>query len=187
MKRQLAHAVLLVAAAGIGFAAAGPGAVEKVALAVETPSVEVRPRPPGRQLLDLPALEYSFEVDARCKEQWVPESLSLSIADSRVVLGASQLSAGEPRRVSLKIPARQLAPVVIHDFCIVEDAVATPGLKVDRLPTSVSQPGITIKSVLSAQASLLCRKDEERSIVYVSKPLDVTLICLAPAAPSPAD
>jgi hypothetical protein len=40
---------------------------------------------------------------------------------------------------------------------------------------------ITIPAALSAQASLLCASDEDEIMTYVSKTLDVSLVCDEPA------
>jgi hypothetical protein len=147
-----------------------------VTLRTEPPVVDVPAHPAGRQFLDLPALEYTFDVEAHCNDDWVPESLSLNVADSRVVLGEDQLSGAEPSKVVLSVPARQLAPVAVHGFCLLEDD-PKPGTD-PAVPTVTASP-LTIRAVLSAQASLLCRKEAQRRITYVSQPLDVRLACEA--------
>lgn len=151
---------------------------QRVLLTPETPTVDVAPRSPGRQFFDLPALEYSFDVETRCDDDWVPESLSLNVADSRVTFAAGQLSGDGARRIVINVPARQLAPVAIHDFCLLaEDPAAAP----DGTPPAAPPPhSLTVRAVLSAQASLLCRSEQERRITYVSLPLDVTLSCQSP-------
>ncbi len=42
---------------------------------------------------------------------------------------------------------------------------------------SEAQTQITIPAALSAQASLLCEGDEDKAMTYVSRSLDVLLVC----------
>lgn len=182
---SLAFAVCLSAGATAATAAEEPA--QDVILTPETPVVDISPGRPGRQLVELPALEYTFDVEARCPVDWTPESLSLNVADSRVTIGAGELSARGDRKVVLKVPAGQLAPITINDFCV--EAATAPGLAADRprpdTPReSRSADRVTIPAVFSAHASLLCRSELEPRITYVSLPLDVTLSCNAGRKPT---
>lgn len=159
---------------------------QDMTLRPETPVVDVSPRPDGRQFIDLPALEYTFAIEARCDDEWIPESLSLNVADSRITFGTGQLSDSPPREIVLNIPPQQLAPVAVQDFCLLPEEAATPR---DEVPDrALPAPSLlTIRAVLSAQASLLCVSDEQRRITYVSQPLDVTLTCKPPASGETGD
>lgn len=160
--------VLIACHAGGALADSG----QDVTVRPRTPVVDVAPRRAGRQFLELPALEYTFEVEARCEDDWTAESLSLNVADSQVAFGPGQLSGGGQQKVVLNVPARQLAPVAVHDFCLLPE---------DTMPRDAEASSrLTIRAVLSAQASLLCASEQERRITYVSQPLDVTLTCKAP-------
>jgi hypothetical protein len=158
---------------------------QDVAVRPQTPVVDVAPRRPGRQFLDLPALEYTFEVEARCDDEWTPESLSLNVADSRIAFRAAQLSDNAPQTIILQVPAKQLAPVAVHDFCLLPDDATLEETGGPR--QAHTRPLLTIRAVLTAQASLLCASEQERRITYVSQPLDVTLTCKAPAAADTGD
>lgn len=163
-----------------------PARAPDVTLRTETPVVDVPAHSAGRQFLDLPALEYTFDVEAHCAEDWVPESLSLNVADSRVVLGADQLSGAGPPKVVLTVPARQLAPVAVHGFCLrqddrKDDREHDPERGADEAGPAATASPLTIRAVFSAQASLLCRNDAQRRITYVSQPLDVRLACERPS------
>jgi hypothetical protein len=181
MKSVLALSAALVAASG---AMADPA--QDLALSPATPVVDVSPRRAGRQFLDLPALEYGFEVQARCDEAWTPESLTLNVADSRVTFGSGELSRNAHRKVTVNVPAQQLAPVAVHDFCLQQagQRASEPGV---AAPPASESSLLTIRAVLSAQASLVCVSEEERRITYVSQPLDVTLACRIPAAVETGD
>ena len=178
MKSVLTLSAALLIGCRAGGALADP--LQEVTLNSETPVVDVALRRAGRQFLDLPALEYTFAVEARCGDEWRPESLSLNVADSRVALGAGQLSDNAHSEIVLNVPAQQLAPLAVHDFCLLpEDATAHPAEASHRVPAASSP--LTIRAVLSAQASLLCVSKHERRITYVSQPLDVMLTCTAQA------
>lgn len=189
MKRGLALSITFVLAGELIACQAGGAladSAQDVALRAETPVVAVPPRRSGRQFLDLPALEYTFEVETRCDDDWVPESLSLNVADSRIAFGAGQLSHSTPHEIVLNVPAQQLAPVAVHDFCLLPEdttgqAAGAPG------PVSPASTPLTIRAVLSAQASFLCVSEQERRITYVSQPLDVTLTCDAPVPAETGD
>ena len=184
MKSILTLSAGLILAGSISGALADPA--QDLTLRAETPVVEVSPRQTGRQFLDLPALEFAFDIQARCDETWTPESLSLNVADSRVTFDSAALSRNALGKITLSVPSRQLAPVAVHDFCLQQAGrVATePGTAAPPTPESAL---LTIRAVLSAQASLLCASPEERRITYVSQPLDVVLSCGTPAAIGPGD
>ncbi len=147
---------------------------DSLSVAANSPSVPVVPRNPGRSFIRLPTLEYDFEVRASCSDGKLPKSLSLNVADSRKSLAANQIISDGPTEFSLRIPASQIAPLVIEDFCITE--VGEEGQTVNDARTQVS-----ISSALSAQASLLCESDDDRTMTYVSQTLDVSLVCERPS------
>ena len=138
-----------------------------------TPRVDISPRSPGRNYVRLPTLEYSFQVTANCAAMFHPQSVSLSIADSRSLISQEQLSGDATElQLVLRVPAKQLAPLVVEDFCV------TPP-KLDK-PNGIT----TVRSALSAQAALLCVHDDRQEIVYRSIPLDIILAC-APGEDEP--
>ena len=98
----------------------------------------------------------------------------MSVADTRKALSASQIISDGPTEISLRIPASQIAPLVVEDFCVVQ--IAENGGSISEAPMQ-----ITIHAALSAQASLLCEGDEDKAITYVSRPLDISLVCNRPA------
>ncbi len=136
----------------------------------DAPLVPLLPRNPGRNFVRLPTLEYNFEIRVHCSDSRSPALLSLNVADTRKSLAAEQIISDGPTEISLRIPASQIAPRVIEDFCVVQ-----PGGNGDR--NSVAHPQIAIPAVLSAQVSLLCEGDEDQAITYVSRALDVSLRC----------
>ena len=154
---------------------AGPAAArDTLSIAADAPAVLLSPRSPGRNFLRLPTLEFSFEIQTYCSGGRSPEALSLSVADTRKSLSASQIIRDGPTEISLRIPASQIAPLVVEDFCVVQ--IAENGGSISEAPMQ-----ITIHAALSAQASLLCEGDEDKAITYVSRPLDISLVCNRPA------
>ena len=111
----------------------------------------------------------SLTVD--CEANWRPDSVSISVADSRASLNAEQLQVSRELGLELRIPSNQIAPLRVEHFCIVggEDEQGT-----------ANRNEITIHGVVSAQASLRCASQSTESIVYVTKPLDVLLECAVP-------
>ena len=145
-------------------------AKDTLTVAADAPVVTLAPRKPGRSFVRLPTLEYKFELRTKCSDERLPVSLSLNVADTRKSLPADKIVSDGPTEVSLRIPAGQIAPLVIEDFCVVQE-------EKDGNRMSEAQTQITIPAALSAQASLLCEGDEDKAMTYVSRPLDVLLVC----------
>lgn len=163
----------------------------RITVTAEPPVVTVTGLPPGRYFVDLPALEYAFEVTAECAGDAIPQSLSINVADSRITLGreALQQSPAPPRR--LTVPASQTAPVAVDDFCTLSASGKTgdppagpPELRFTPSTDAEQPPLLEIPDVLSAQVSLVCGEGEAQSITWASRPLGITLAC-APPPPQP--
>jgi len=60
-------------------------------LTADAPRIEIARRNASRNYLRLPSLDYVFRFTAHCAGSFSPQSLSLSIADSRKSLSADQL------------------------------------------------------------------------------------------------
>jgi len=133
----------------------------------DTPVVEIGKRSVGRNFMRLPSLDFKFEMEARCAAGLAPKAMSLSIADTRTSLNAEKISAEPITSITLRIPAPQIGPVAVNGFCI--DA-----------EESNERDSLTLSSVLSLQASLLCANDADSRMIYASKSLDVTLLCTIP-------
>ena len=145
--------------------------------------VAVAAKMPGRRFIDLPALEYRFQVQAACTGSRTPRSLSISIADSRVALAGAALDGEGARELVLTVPGRQLAPIAVDDFCVAAPAAepAPEGYEAASSFTAASVPPrlLTVPAVVTAQASLVCSDEGGSHISYVTKPLAVTLACAA--------
>ncbi len=154
----------------------------RIALNANAPLVSVSPRPAGRHLVDLPELEFSFDIDAQCSDEWVAESLFLNVADTRLTFNTEQLAGSEHDRIVLRVSERQLAPIAVHDFCATEsvDRIAgggASGSSPTEGPVLLDVMEVTISAALSAHASLRCASDGQHRVAYVSQPLDLTLAC----------
>ena len=166
-------------------AAADDAAPDRLELAAQPPVVSVPATAPGgRRFVELPALEYRFEVEAACTGSRTPRSLSVSVADSRVALAGAALDGGAVRELVLTVPGRQLAPIALDDFCVVAPAAGEDmpeGYEAASSLTAASAPPrlLTVPAVVSAQASLVCGDDAGSRISYVTTPLAVTLACAA--------
>lgn len=177
------YLLLLVPALHSGLAVAEDSAPGSLTVSAEVPVVSVIRHPPGRYFLSLPTLEYQFDVGAKCGGDATPESLSINVADSRLTLSAAELGGNGQQKVLLEIPARQIAPIAVDNFCVMDvnsavsviEPAGTPG------PDFPDANRVTVGAALSAQVSLLCSNDNERNITYVARPLDVTLACEVPA------
>jgi hypothetical protein len=155
-------------------------------VAAEAAIVIVGPQPPARHFLELPSLDYAFRVEARCHGDWKPESLSLSVADSRVTRTGKDIEDNAEQRLELKVPAKQLAPIAMRDFCVIgsaaEGSTAEAGTPDENGGAARLAGEMSVSAVLSAHASLRCSLGDEQKILYVSQPLDITLICGTPVS-----
>ena len=159
-----------VASITIG-AASSTAPVHNIEITADVPTITVSPRRPGRTSMQLPSLTYELSVIVECEANWHPESVSISVADSRATLTADQLQTSTRPGLKLLIPSNQIAPLRVEYFCIVGGG--------DE-PGTVRPNTITIPGVMSAQASLRCVTESTKSTMYVSKPLDVILECATP-------
>lgn len=140
-------------------------------VAADTPLVEVSPRRAGRSFLRLPAIEYQFDVRVECDDNWAAESVSVSVADTHRALGADQIGEDRQGDIRLLVPAKQIAPLVLEDFCVAADTAEDRGARVGHGESR------KIPAALSVQASLLCRTETEQKMTYTTQPLDINLIC----------
>jgi len=129
-----------------------------------TPDVHITQRSNDRKAIVLPDLQYEIRVEAVCAAGFLPESIMLSVADTRKRVAAADLDSRPDASISLRIPAKQIPPLSVAEFCLESDEGG-------------EQNGLTVRGVLSAQVSLLCTADIERKITYASHSLDINLAC----------
>lgn len=149
--------------------------VDRLLVHAEPAVASIGLQPGGRRLIRLPELEFALHISAYCGAGRTPESISVSIADStRTISGEDLRGEDMPDSVSLdtsvRIAARQIAPLPIQGFCIAEN----------EAPQS-----LLVTTALTAQFSLRCVKDDERTIVFRARTLDVVLNCETGATTAP--
>jgi len=145
--------------------------VHDIDITADVPTVTVAPRPAGRTTMRLPGLTYELSVTVDCEANGQPDSVSISVADSRASISAEELQASRELGLQLRIPSNQIAPLRLEHFCV-DDGTDHSG--------SFSPNRIMIQGVVSAQASLRCVTETTNSMMYVSKPLDIMLECAVP-------
>ncbi|HZD52183.1 MAG TPA: hypothetical protein VE175_03995 [Woeseiaceae bacterium] len=174
-------------------AAADETPSDRVVIRVTAPVVTISPAAAGRHFVDLPALEYAFEVVTDCGDGGMPDSLSINVADTHATLPAAAFEDSPTQHLVLRIPARQTAPVAVHGFCTDASTPAGRATK-DRaglsLAARVDSPDaerLTLPDILSAQVSLVCSDGDQRRMTYVSQPLGVSLACASAIPDSSGD
>ena len=159
---------------------AEPEPAQVIEISVNVPTVMVTPHHTDHFIsLQLPSLIYDLTLTTFCDKNWQPISVSVSIADSGKSFNARQLQGTAILKTQLQIPAMQIAPLPVEQFCIKnkQEKLQPGNTNNNETPSGSNRNKITISSVLSAQASLLCATETEQSITYVTKSLDVTLEC----------
>lgn len=188
MRREALFLMVVVAAhtpSAAAFGAADEPVAHSLTLEAEVPVIAVAPQSADRHFLNLPNLEFRFAIEPRCHAGWDPESVTVNVADSSLSLAGTQLHDASEAGVLLRIPARQIAPVAIADFCVIGAGAEGSGTGLPGGTPPVPGAGrLTISGVLSAHAALICRSEDARTTIYVTKPLTVTLACAGEAADS---
>ena len=116
----------------------------------------------GRQLVRLPELVFPLRISGHCGRGGQVQSISVSVADTRKTIRGDELVDRGPLSTSIKVSPRQIAPLAVQGFCDVDGAQGQSLL----LPTA-----------LTAQVSMRCARNDEQSILFDARPLDVRLIC----------
>ena len=172
---QCVMAVSFLAIAAIA-SANDSAPTHSLAISPSTPRIEISPRNPGRTYVRLPTLEFTSEIIANCSALFSPKSVSLNIADSRETISIDE-SAGSVAdvRLALNVPAKQLAPLIVENFCVAP--VSDDTQDGARQHDTSNDRNMMVRSVLSVQAALLCVNEDRQEMVYQSSPLDITLVC----------
>lgn len=147
-------------------------AASELSVDADTPEVTISTGPGRRNFMELPALQYRFRIEAACDAGTLADSLSLSIADTRVALPKDRL-AERSNELTVTIPAGQIPPVRIEGFCTA------------NADEALDEDSTRVQSVLSAQSSLLCVGDAGGNMTYASTPLDVVVHCKASVDEAP--
>lgn len=137
------------------------------------PAVAVLPlQQDGRNLIRLPGIEFHLHLAPYCAYSGKPESLSITIADTRRTLREEDLQAAQTIDAAVLIPASQLAPFALQGFCV------DPASEGDST---------LISAALAAQVSLRCGRRSESSVVFAAESLDIRVDCVRSAADAAND
>jgi hypothetical protein len=142
---------------------------EDLTVSADTPTVVISTRPAGRNFMRLPDLDYRIAIDGQCPTALAPGAISISIADTRIAVGQSELAAADGLHIPVTVPASQIGPVAVGRFC----TDATDG------DDGAAADDLRIPAVLSAQVSLLCTGEADNEMTYAATSLDVILHCEA--------
>ena len=132
-----------------------------------TPSVDIKTRASDRRALRLPSLQYVLHIEAMCQAGHTPQSVLLSIADTRKRISAPGLQATMGGGIEMEVPSSQISPLSLEGFCLANEH-AVPA----------HSRSVTVSGALSAQGALFCADDDNEQVTYASKALDVTLHCV---------
>lgn len=133
------------------------------------PAVAIVPRQAsGRRLVQMPALAYRIEVETRCASGKRPQSISISVADTRATLTGDDLLGGSPFTAAIEVSPQQLAPLAIQNFCARDGS---------------GGESMLVRAVLTANVSLRCASSTQQTIRFETRALDVSIECEAVAEP----
>ena len=118
----------------------------------------------NRRPLRLHTLEIPVQIEAECEPGAMAESVSISIADSRETHRVSQSPEPVIIDTTILLPDRQIAPIVVEEFCMPDDG---PGAAPQQL----------IPDAFTVHVSLHCASQNGRSIHYVAVPIEIRLVC----------
>ena len=132
----------------------------------DTATAKISPRSSDRPIR-LPSLTFAVRATTHCPESQLPESLSISIADTRISISPAGDDVIEK---SISVSRKQLGPVAVKNFCIVDN-------------DANSEQTLQVEDALTAQLSLLCVGENDESISYETAALSVALECELPEQP----
>ena len=147
--------------------ALGEASTDKLFLKANTPDASIAQQSVTQNMIHLSTLDYTFEINATCREGFKIEAVSLNIADTRKSKTLKRMESNESFEIEMTVPAAQIPPITVDNFCIQEKQ--TDSSKV----TTIEK----VPSVLSVQAALLCSNEALSKMTYSSKSLDVVIHC----------
>lgn len=131
--------------------------------------VTVSELPSGRHSMRLPSLEFAIRLEPRCAVGTDADSISVSVADTRLRIGRDALAEQPVIETTIRVPREQIGPLVIRDFCVAGDDAANGS-------------ELRVRDALTVQLSLKCTDESRQSIIYQTESLAITLICETPTA-----
>jgi len=136
-----------------------------ISVTAQAAVVSVEPLPEGRRLIPLPTLEFALIVKPQCAPDMQVDSISISVADTRTTLGASEIGGQTDVVTSIAIPRRQVSPLAVEGFCRLNQ------------DDDLNPSDLLVKGALTANVSMRCADDSKQTIVYTSQALDLSLHC----------
>ncbi len=131
--------------------------------------VAISELPSGRHSMRLPSLEFTIRLEPRCAVGMDADSISVSVADTRLRIGRDALAEQPVIETTIRVPREQIGPLVIRDFCVAGDDAANGS-------------EMRVRDALTVQLSLRCTDESRQSIIYQTESLAITLICVTPTA-----
>ena len=127
---------------------------------------QITPHAKGQRQIVVPKLSFTLRTRFACRGNRTPESLSIGIADT---LYRHVPAAGERSLLaSVDVPAGQLAPINIGDFCVAGR---------NRVAGDLLLPGVA-----TAQVSLRCDVSAPPVLQVTSVPLPLRVKCMPAGA-----
>ena len=126
-------------------------------------STQIEPHEQLDTQVRLPSLEVSMLARFSCPPGAEAHSITVSVADSHRRYGPDEIADVEALEISVNVPATQIAPVALTDFCISGKPMKEAFLLLDGVAT--------------AQVSLHCRNQSDASVRFASASLPLRLIC----------
>ena len=114
--------------------------------------------------IQLPSLTFAVRIEASCPAALDTKSISISIADTRINMQPGDIGLIER---TIRVPAKQLGPIAVDDFCNAAD-------------DANSGQQLQLRDALSAQLSLRCSNENQESMTYATIALEVALQCDVP-------
>ena len=126
----------------------------------------------NRRPLRLDTLDIPIRVEAECEPGTNAASISISIADTREAHRFSESSGPVYIDTTLQLPDRQIAPIVIEEFCTSDEGAN-------------GVPQLLVPDAFTAQVSLHCAGESHQSMHYAVAPIDLRLNCDGDTEPRP--
>jgi hypothetical protein len=124
----------------------------------------LEPRDAEQREIRLPSIDVAIVASLECPAGATASSLMVSVSDTHKYYGPEVLADAISLEAAFTVPARQLAPVAISEFCVKDVPLENQGLQLDGVAT--------------AQLSMRCRDENESATVhFTSVPIPVRLYC----------
>jgi len=136
--------------------------IDRLSVHAEPAVATIARRAGGRRLTQPPELKFDLHIRTRCARGWLPESVSISVADTKKTISGEELLSESSIETSILVSPRQLAPIALQDFCVIGDS---------------AQQSLIVTTALTAHVSLRCAREDDQTIVYSAKALDILINC----------